>query len=242
MDFLLTRLPFLGLWPRVAALDNVLVPIRASPLSSRMRRHLMRGGYESAERRLVAGLIKEGDHVLELGASIGILSSILWKTVGPHGRVLSVEANAELRPYFERQMKVNNLEGEWIEVLGCPIWRDEVPDAVRHQRFAPSQNNLGGMASASHSENRVEARWCTARQICHQYRMEPTAMVIDVEGSEAVLSTTSPTFPPSLKTIIIEIHPLLIGQEIAAACVQAVVDDGFRLAAFFGSVFGFRRR
>jgi FkbM family methyltransferase len=201
----------------------------------------MRGGYETAERRLVALLLDKGDQVLELGASIGILSSILWKKVGPGGRVLSVEANPALRPHFDRQMRANDLGGEWVEALCCPVWGESIPSLVRSQGFVAGTNNLVGAAQNLPADNETGSTWCTAEQVCNQYQMKPTAMVIDVEGSEAAWCTMGPGFPPSVNTIVVEIHPSLIGPGRAGACVQALIDEGFRIAAVYGTVFGFRR-
>jgi FkbM family methyltransferase len=241
MDFLLTRIPILGLWPEFVILDGVCVPIRQSPLSPAARRHLMRGGYETAERHLVAQLLDKGDQVLELGASIGILSSILWKKVGPGGRVLSVEADRALRPHFERQMVINNLGGEWVEALCCPVWGESVPIQVRTQEFVAGTNNLVGAVTNLPNNTETTSVWRTAEQICNQYQMKPTAMVIDVEGSEAVWCTVSPSFPQSVRTVVVEIHPLLIGSDRAGGCIQALVEQGFRISGFYGTVFGFRR-
>jgi FkbM family methyltransferase len=241
MDFLLTRIPLLALWPKFAVVDGVRVPIRDSPLSPGTRRHLMRGGYETAERQLVAQLLHKGDQVLELGASIGIVSSILWKKAGPWGRVLSVEANPALRPHFERQMAANDLHGEWVEALCCPVWGELIPDSVRMQGFLASRDNLAGAAGDIPAKGEPGSTWRTAEAICSQYRIEPTAMVIDLEGSEAVWCTVAPGFPQSVRTIIVEVHPRLIGAARAGACVQAVIEEGFRIVAIYGTVFGLRR-
>jgi FkbM family methyltransferase len=240
IDFPLTRIPLFGLWPNFAILDGVRVPIRHSPLSPRARRHLMRGGYETAERHVLALLLDEGDHVLELGASIGIVSSILWKKVGPHGRVLSVEANDALRAPFERQMVANHLAGEWVEALCCPVWGQSIPASILTQRFVGTTSNLTGAADNVTSTD-TKSRWLTAGQICDKYRMKPTALMIDVEGSEAVWGTMSPRFPLSVRAIVVEIHPWLIGADRAGLCVQALIEEGFRIVAIYGTVFGFRR-
>jgi len=51
----------------------------------------------------------------------------------------------------------------------------------------------------------------------------------------------APGFPESVKTVIVEIHPHLIGEIKAGACVRALVREGFNIAAFSGTVFGLTR-
>jgi len=206
-----------------------------------MRRHLMRGGYETAERRLVARLIEEGDRVLELGASIGVLSSIIWKMVGSRGRVISVEPNAELRPHFEKQMHANGLGGQWVEALCCPIWEDDVPESIRMQPFVASRDNLSGTAAGTTHGDSHEVQWRTGKQLCVENDLRPTALVVDIEGAEGVWSTYRPRFPDTIRVIIAEIHPDIIGADCAGASLQSVLDEGFRVAALARGVIGLRR-
>ena len=241
IDFLSTRIPLLAAWPECATLDGIRVPIRTSPLSPSARRQLMRGRYETAERRIVGQLLEEGDHVLEVGASIGIVSSVLWKKVGPRGRVLSVEANLALRPHFERQMTVNGIQGEWVGALCCPVWGQYIPDSISTQSFVPSTDSLEGAAREPTADREPGPPWRTAEHICDHFRMNPTAVVIDVEGSEAVWCIVSPGFPKSVRTVVVEIHPLLIGASRAGRCIQALIEEGFGITAVYGTVFGLRR-
>src|SRR5690349_13557368 len=52
--------------------------------------------YEAAERRMVSRFVRPGDRVIELGSSIGGISSVLKRQVGPRGEVALVEARADL--------------------------------------------------------------------------------------------------------------------------------------------------
>ena len=106
-----TRLPLFPVWPETANLEGILVPIRDSPFPPGLRRHILRGGYEMAERTLVQEFVRPGDQVLEIGASSGILSSFLWREVGESGRVVSVEGNPTLRKWFQKQQGLNGFTG-----------------------------------------------------------------------------------------------------------------------------------
>ena len=229
----------IGIWPEFATLDGVQVPIRGSALSPRMRRHLMRGGYERAERKLLARLIREGDTVIELGASLGIVTTLLAKKTGPTGKVAAVEPNHLLHPHFQKQLAVNHAAATLVPVLGCPLWEGPVPAEIANQRFAAVENSLSGRAAGAEGD---EVPWLTLKEIAARAGIEaPTALVIDVEGGEQVWCDHAPGFPESVRTIIVEVHPHLIGEEKAARCVQALVREGFALAAFTGTVFGLAR-
>lgn len=201
----------------------------------------MRGGYERAERKLVAQLVPAGSRVIELGASLGILTSLLGKKVGPDGAVVAVEANRALSGHFARQLEVNGLSARLVNALGYPLWDGSIPESVRKQKFSEAASNLSGRADAKGAGTNVP--WKTLGEIAGEAGLpaEPDALVIDIEGAETAWLDQRPDFPPSVKVVIVEIHPHLIGEAAAAGCVQALLDVGFRLAGISGTVFGFRR-
>lgn len=237
MSLLPTRF---GIWPEFAVLDGVKVPMKDSPLPPKMRRHLMRGGYERAERKLVAQLVGEGFKVIELGASLGILTSLLKKKVGPGGQVVAVEANRALAEHFSRQLAANGLTAPLVHALGYPLWDSPIPESVRSQKFSAAESNLSGRAGSGGTGSDVP--WRTLKEIAAEAGVtELDVLVIDVEGGETAWCEQSPDFPPSVKVVIAEIHPHLIGERRAADCVQALLDGGFRLAGISATVFGFTR-
>lgn len=240
MNLFLTRIPLFPIWPEQIEIDGVNIPLNKSPLSPQMRRRLMKGLYETAERELGRIFIRPGDQILEIGASIGIVTCILARSAGDHGRIVSVEPDVSLRPHFERQLDLNGIRVELLQVLCCPVWKQPVPETLRSRSFLPSMNNLSGRVVNANSAD-TETRWITAEEICFKTGLEPTAMVVDIEGTEAVWAEYSPNCPASLRTIIIEVHPHLIGVQQAGKVIQSVIQEGFRVAGIRNNVFAFQR-
>jgi hypothetical protein len=239
-----TRLPFLAAWPKTVFLEGISVPIRESPFPSRLRRHLMNGGYETAERRLVQEFVSEGDQVLELGASAGVVTSFLWRQVGRSGRVVSVEGNSRLKPWFEAQQAINGFLGEWIETLCYPTWEARIPPEIDQVGFSLSSNPLGSAAdrgSDGHGGVGSKPGWQTARQICDATGLEPTVLVADIEGSEGVWAEISPGIPSSVSKAIVEFHPDLIGSVRTGQCIQALINEGFVITGMAETVLAFER-
>ena len=83
-------------------------------------------------------------------------------------------------------------------------------------------------------------RWITVEVACSETRLEPTVLIVDIEGSEIVWIERSPQFPKSVRTIIFDLHPDLIGVKQAGRVVQAVVDEGFHLAGIRNRGFAFQ--
>ena len=240
LDLALTRIPFFPIWPEVVEVDGVKVLLRKSPLTPRMRRRLMRGGYETAERALLKAFVRPGDQVLELGASSGILTCILAKTVSPGGRVVSVEANAGLRGFFEEQLRANAVHAELVHAMACPVWGRPVPPGLAGQGFVPSPDNLSGRA-AQERDRGSPVPWLTAEAVARASGLAPTALVVDVEGSEAVWAECPPHLPESVGLVIAEFHPQITGPAVAGQAVQAILDEGFRVAGFSRTVLAFAR-
>lgn len=239
---LLTRIPWFPIWPKFADLEGIRVPIRDSAFPPRLRRHLMRGGYETDERRLVQEFVSEGDRVLELGASSGIVTSFLWRQVGSGGRVVSVEGNGALKPYFDRVLSENGFSGEWIDAICFPVWSDVVPESFRSRGFAAASNPLGGMVGSGQDELSTPGPTALSlKQISERADLRPSVLIADIEGTEGVWCETPPVLPESIKTVIIEIHPQLVGVASAGATIQALVDEKFRVAGISGEVLALTR-
>jgi FkbM family methyltransferase len=235
-----TRLPLFPVWPETADLEGILVPIRDSPFPAFLRRHLLGGGYEVAERLLVREFVETGDQVLEIGASLGIVSSFLWRQVGEVGRVVSVEGNPNLRNGFDRQMKLNGFRGEWVGAVCWPTWEEHPPSETRQSGLLPQSNPLGS-AVVPGSTAGAETSWKTARQVCLETGLEPTVVIVDIEGSETVWIESPPRLPDHVRVVIVEFHPTLVSPVTAGKSVQALIDEGFRIQGMSGTVLAFVR-
>jgi FkbM family methyltransferase len=241
MTLLKTRLPLFPIWPAVAELDGVKVALKDSPLSPTMRRRLLKGYYETAERDLVQQFIKPGDKVLEIGASIGVLTCFLQRRAGANGRVVSIEADARLKRYFDANLALNGVTAQWIGALCCPLWTMEVPASVAQATFQVSDNNLSGRAHTGDALMGTPA-WTTAQTICAQLQFEPSALVVDIEGAEAVWVEHAPRLPLSICTVIAEFHPKITGAAAAGQSIQRILDEGFVIAGLRETVVALQRR
>jgi len=234
----------LNRFPEQFEVDGVVLPLKQMPLDAKTKRRILRGGYETAERRLVAKFVKEGDRILEFGGSLGVVSSILAKRVGSAGRVVSVEPDDSLRPAFDYQMQLNSLKVDCVCALGCPIWADSVPSEWKSKSFSNQGHSLSGRAESESesAESGVDsAPWKTALEICRESSLEPNVLIVDIEGAETVWCEHTPNFPESVNLLIVEFHPEINGEDVAGQAVQAVVNEGFEVVGFSRTVLAFQR-
>ena len=66
-------------------------------------------GLEPGTRRVMKLLVGPGDHVIDVGASVGLHTLAMANAVGPTGWVDAFEAEPRLGPYLERTKHVNGL-------------------------------------------------------------------------------------------------------------------------------------
>jgi len=226
--------------PKETSLDGITVALASLPLPRPVKRRILGGGYESHERVLIKQALKTGDRVLELGASLGIVSSLILRLIGPSGRLVAVEADPKLHDSFRRQLGANELECELVHALCCPIWTDRVPDHIARSVFQQSTSTLSGKAVSS--DNRTCSPWKTAGTICGELNLDPNVLVCDIEGAESVWAESDSPFPDCLEKIIVELHPWINGPEVAGAVLESMRQVGFEISGFSGTVFYLRRR
>jgi hypothetical protein len=227
-------------WPPVVQLDGVSIPVRGMPFSFGVKRILCDGSYEASERRLMNRAVRPGDAVLELGGSIGILATIAADKVGTSGRVVTVEASERLTRHsasrFANRQNVRVLTG-----LGFPVWL--APDSVRGSVFCDTGNSLGGRVvfRASGAGGPGAHEVYDLARVTRECRIDPTVLLVDIEGSEAVVLEPGMSLPPCVQHVIIELHPGLYGEEVERKIVAAFMDFGFHVAEEVSHVYLFSR-
>jgi hypothetical protein len=241
--FILSTLVPEVIWPEYVTMDNARIAVRHAPYSFGIKRYLSRLDYENSERALVRELIRPGDHVLEMGGSIGVLTAILAESIGSSGRIVSIEANERLANYsstwLSRYSHATILQG-----FAFPVFR--IKGSLR-TRFHEGQGSLGGFVKfeigGPDGEGAGEGgkTYCIS-DIIHLTGMSPTVLVVDIEGSEAIMLDVSPDFPESVHVIIMELHRNMYGDAVLNGIIKTIEKAGFRLVKQITDVYAFERQ
>ena len=232
-------------WPRHVTIDGARVRVRNAPYSFGVKRVLARGEYEVDERRLLASLVAPGDVVIEMGGSIGVLTAVIAQRVGPAGCVVSVEGSQELTRYSRT----------WLETLGnvrvvtgfaFPVWRLERRVAI--ERFEEKWGSMSGRLTfqvtdeqGADAASNGGAPLFDVETLAGMAGRPPVTLVVDIEGSEQIVASQPPRFPASLRNLLIELHPHMYGEDVQAAIIRRIEDEGFAREAQEGTVYLFRR-
>ncbi len=228
-------------WPRTVLLDGAEIPIRYTPFSFGTRRILKTGDYEAPERKLLAGILKPGMQVIEMGSSIGAVTAIMAHKTGRTGRIVAIEASASLVDFsvtwLSEYPQVQLVQGFAFPVAQAP--------AIRITGFEQGRGNLGGVVAFEKDvpDALPDDKVWDINRVCHTFHLQPELLVVDIEGSESIMASEPLDFPPSLRYVLIEFHPGLMpgGSGDVQRIRQALEKDGFRITASSYAVYLFAR-
>lgn len=230
------------IWPKESVIDGVSFKIRDTPYSFGTKRALKTGNYEVSERHLLQQQIRQGDIVIEMGGSVGVLTAILAHHTGSNGLVVSVEAAENITAYSKTWLEAKGN----IKVLtgfGFPVF--SVNKKIKINSFDQQGGSLGGRLSFDVNENAIGDGTAEGtydiEKIMQQFSISPTVLVIDVEGSEKIIITDKPAYPASVRVILMEMHTYMYGEAARKQIIQRIVDEGFRVVNDENDVYLFER-
>ena len=189
-------------------------PFDPNIITPKQRRLLRNGNYELRELMAVTRMVKPEDTVLELGAGLGFMSTVL-STKCKAKEIHAFEANPGLIPYIQDVHRENSVDNVTLHNAILGKRKGTVDFYVRGEFPASSlEDNMGDEGGGIQSVEKVEVRNVntTLKEI------KPTFLVCDIEGAEADIFTGANL--SCLRGAVIETHPQWIGQK----GIQAVFD------------------
>ena len=178
-----------------------------------------RGTYELEERDLIRRWIRPDDHVIELGACLGIVSCVTNKLLADKTRHVVVEANPFCIPTIYRNRELNN-SGFLVE--HCAVGNEPETTFYLHPVFI-----VGG--TSQRPTNRPFRLPAKSLRRLDQERGPFSALVIDIEGSEREVFESSTDLLQKYRVVIAELHEWAIGAGGVERCRQILRDCGLQL-------------
>lgn len=195
-------------------------PADPAILTPRIRQSLRKNAYEKLESDAVLKVARAGDTVLELGAGIGYMSSLI-ASKRPVTAIHSFEANPNLINYIQRVHAENGITNVTVHnaLLG-PKAADPVDFYVRKNLLASSLDKTATDESEIVSTERV-----AVHDINDTFAaIRPSVLVCDIEGAEADILPALDY--DGLRAAVIELHPQWIGPEGVRAVFEAMHGAG----------------
>ena len=204
----------------VAECHGVKVPDSPMITPGRVER-INAARYEGQEIAGALEVIRAGDHVLELGAGLGLVGAIAAKN-GKPAKVLSFEANPNLIEHINALYRLNGLTKK-IEVRNQVLM--SAPDAPDTMAFHIRNSFLGSSLIDAEGKATTRVDVPTADYAKIHADFKPDVLLMDIEGGE--LDFLRHASLDGVRAIVIEFHPNAYGREGIQECKSILQAAGF---------------
>ncbi len=218
---------------------DVVVDTSGKYIKAKTKAQIFWGIYESAERRFVTQYLTDEYDVLELGSSLGVISSLIMEQLKGNKRLFCVEANPDLIEKIRVNLSENTSNKNYT------ISNLAVSTNNERTSFARGASTLAGRLSSLSLTTESETfslQASTLGEICTLHGLGDYVLVSDIEGAEAFFINTPPGVSglDSCKLLIIELHntPTHTVTQLRNTLVN---DHVFRELNTHGNVFVFKK-
>ena len=216
-------------------LDDITLDVPESIAPPALLKRLRGGDFERDEAAAARARVAPGMRVLDLGAGLGFVSTILARGAGAEN-LLSVEANPALIPVLRANLDRNGqgaarvLHGAVVGGDGGGRSRFQIPRAIL------------GASLARPGVPEVEVTKVPRLGIGSVlYDHRPELVMMDVEGAEEHLFDQP--WNPDLRFLVLELHPPRYSHRVIKRIVDCMSDTGLTYdpVTSSGRILGFRR-
>jgi FkbM family methyltransferase len=177
-----------------------------------VKRNILKGHYEEAERRLVAKWLDGSRTVVELGGAFGIVSGVVGARLAPDVRHIVVEANPALVEFCRGNAGAARPVGAPVTAIGAAI----AYGVDGHAEFWPSDAFLGSHLARAGDQGTIRVPATTLRRVLADCDVGEFDLVSDIEGAELDLVRSDADMLSRCRLAIVEVHPDLFADKGAS--------------------------
>lgn len=195
------------------------------------RELLLDGIYEWKERYAAKHFIRRDLPVVDLGASLGVVSCLLNRRLVYPDRHVAVEANPDV---FEMLQKNRDHNGCKFEALHRAIG----PNGTVNIHYGNGAITGGAFAPAAFS---AQVPTITLSEIAATKKLNQFSLICDIEGAEIeLIDSEIEKLKSSVAVIVIEFHPRISGPEPVERAQWLLQEGGFTQVWHTDDVFAYR--
>jgi len=205
-------------YTEVIETSGVKVPFVPAIITPKIERPMRSSRYESGECAALRRILRVGDRVLELGAGVGLLSTVSALVPGVQS-VTAIEANPDLIPLIRETYRLNGVAR--VDLRNGVATAEEGPDVDFYIRpdFWASSLEPG---SRSYSKIATLPRYALKTLM---KEVNPTVIVCDIEGGEMGLFDAADL--SGVRALVIEFHAKVYGEDGVTAILNLLAAKGF---------------
>jgi len=195
---------------------GVLIPFEPAIITPVIRHAIESGFFEAEEAAQLSHIIKPEDVVLDIGAGIGFISTLIARRAE---RVISVEANPDLMPFMAKLYRLNNVEN--ATRLNVVLGQSEAGMATFYQRNDFWMSSLAAGPNPYKSTVKVPHMALNAL-----LKKESVTMIVcDIEGAESFLFSEAEL--SGVDRVYLELHDHITGLAGVASAFESLASRGF---------------
>jgi FkbM family methyltransferase len=208
----------------------------SNQISSSVKAQIFFGIYESAEYRFCKKYVPFNANVIELGSSIGLISSFLSQNKSPK-TIIAVEANPELKSVIASNFKLNGATN--YKIINKAIGLDKSENLW----FSRGCDNTTGVISDKQSFGAIKVECTTLSDLIEEENFGNYILICDIEGGEVDILQDTGSGLDRCDLMIIEIHR--VEREGRKYSIDDIVDEilakGFKNLDRYGNTFVFSK-
>jgi len=197
--------------------NGVRFPKDGVLITGRIRGSLRENDYENREAQAVLRIVKPGDTVLELGAGLGFISTLVAKQIAIKA-VHAFEANPTLIPFIKSVYAENKVENAFLHNAVLGPENGTTSFYVRRNFLSSSLSKE--FVPNFRSEETIEVR--STKQTMQD--IQPDVLICDIEGAEAEIIPDMDL--SSVRAAVVELHPQWIGENGVRVVFEAMSNAG----------------
>jgi FkbM family methyltransferase len=158
---------------------------------------LFRDAYEPSVRAAIDHYVKEGDHVYDIGANLGLWSLRMLERVGPTGRVCAFEPMPETAERLAQNIK---LSGHTNAIVRSHALGEAAQELTL---YVPDDLGRSSLAAESEKDKQIKVMVSRLDDVWKaQGRPDIRFIKIDVEGAEPLVFRGATAFFKELRPVI----------------------------------------
>jgi FkbM family methyltransferase len=221
----------------VIPFHGIPIDVSQSGIPAANKAALWWGMYESAEYRFIKAFLFPNLPVIELGSSIGAISSAIAGQLDHGQRLICVEANPFLIPQLRKNL-VRNASHLSAEVIHAAVCYEG--ESVR---FGISANNLTSSIPGDPGAETTTVPAVTLKALIAQGDRGPYQLVADIEGAEIAFLLHDAESLRSCQVMVLELHHTQAnGATHTPTDLEHLIERlGFHITARYGTVVACQR-
>lgn len=178
--------------------------VPSPPVAARTKAQLLFGIYEGSEIRFVQRWLRPELDVVELGSSLGVVSSHCARKMEAGRRLVCVEANPALLPVLRRNLEEHASRQEVAVVNRALDY--EAGEVELHVGGDTTASRVDRSATAGGEGRSVRVPATTLSALLREHALDRYALVCDVEGAEAGIVDEDLDALRGCQQAIVELH------------------------------------